>query len=577
MNDSFKKLGTLWKYTKKGKRKMIPAVIMMIIGSLIFATIPVIAKNYIDNFSKAGGEYVFSWTEILTIAGAFILMILAWFILYSVGKAKVIEDVSGRKLRDEIARKAGRMSVASLEDHEAGDVTALMANDASVVIRSMREDIPNFFVQLALLIFISVMMFILNIYLASIYLILLIISYGVTRRIGERLHRQMEIRQESMGKLSGYFNDAISSHSLVKIYGLEDAVGGNFEEINMAHRGSSVRTSSMFGFIEPLSRIIDNVGYFVTAVAGSIMIIDGDLTFGTFLAFISYAAIIGRPLVSFTNSINRVQSAMVSYDRILSFLDEIEMPDESAYDDIDPSAAEGDLRFEDVSFTYPDGTKALDHVNFTIRPGSMVTVIGEEGSGKSTVSDLIMGFRIATEGKVTMGGKDIADVKRRSLRSIIGISSQDPFIFEGSVYYNLSQTASEEEIVKMSELTGFDACVRKMAKGYNTVIGGRGHGLSSGEMQLLSITRLLLYDPKVMIFDESSSEMDPLTGISAFSSIRDRLKGKTLIIVDNTPISVQHADTVIYMGRGKVLDVGTHSELMDRNPDYVEMYRNMVC
>ena len=577
MNDTFEKLGTLWKYTKKGKRKIVPAVIMMIIGSSIFATIPVIAKNYIDNFSKASGEYVFSWTEMLTIAGAFILMILAWFTLYSAGKAKVIEDVSGRKLRDEIAKKAGRMSVASLEDHEAGDVTALMANDASVVIRSMREDIPNFFVQLALLLFITVMMFILNFYLASIYLILLIISYGVTRRIGERLHRQMEIRQESMGKLSGYFNDAISSHSLVKIYGLEDAVTGNFEEINMAHRGSSVRTSSMFGFIEPLSRIIDNVGYFVTAVAGSVMIIDGNLTFGTFLAFISYAAIVGRPLVSFTNSINRVQSAMVSYDRILSFLGETEMPDESAYDDIDPSVAEGDLRFEDVSFTYPDGTKALDHVDFTIRPGNMVTVIGEEGSGKSTVSDLLMGFRTATEGKVTMGGKDIADVKRRGLRSIIGISSQNPFIFEGSVYYNLSQTASEEEIVKMSELTGFDACVRKMAKGYNTVIGGRGHGLSSGEMQLLSITRLLLYDPKIMIFDESSSEMDPLTGASAFASIRDRLKGKTLIIVDNTPISVQHADMVIFMGGGKVLDVGTHSELMDRNPGYVEMYRNMVC
>ena len=333
----------------------------------------------------------------------------------------------------------------------------------------------------------------------------------------------------------------------------------------------------MFGFIEPLSRIIDNVGYFVTAVIGSMMIIDGDLTFGTFLAFISYAAIIGRPLVSFSNSINKIQSATVSYDRILEFLDETEMPDESAYDDIDPQLSKGDIRFEDVSFTYPDGTKALDHVNMTISSGSVVTIIGEEGSGKSTVSDLIMGFRTATEGRVLLDGKDIADVKRSRLRTLIGISSQDPFIFEGSVYYNLSQTASDEAIDRMSELTGFDAFVRKMAKGYNTVVGGRGHGLSSGEMQLLSITRLLLYDPKVMIFDESSSEMDPLTGITAFSSTRDRLKDKTLIIVDNTPLSVKYADTVIFMGKGKVLDIGTHSELMDRNPAYVDMYRNMVC
>lgn len=576
MNETLIKLQSLWKYTKKGKRRVIPGILMMILGSLIFAAIPIIARSYIDNLSDGTDSYDIGGTDVYLAMAGLVLMVLAWYILYTWGRNIVIQDVSGKKLRDDLAGKVERISVSSIEDEDSGDVTALLANDCPEVIRAMRMDIPNFFVQLALLIFITSMMFILDIYLALVYFVLLIISYSITRNIGNRMHRQMQIRQESIGRLNGYFSDVITSHSLVKIYGLEGVVKDNFARIDEEHRGSYIRTASMFGFIEPLSRIIDNAGYFLTAVIGSIMIIEGHLTFGTFIAFISYATIIGRPLVSFTSSINRVQGASVSYDRILAFLNKTEMPNESAYEDIDTGAIQGGIRFDKVSFEYPGGVKALTDVDFEIRPGSVVTVIGEEGSGKSTVSDLIMGFRTATEGEVLLDGRNIADLKRSKLRSVVGISSQDPFIFEGSVYYNLSQTASEEEIERVSKLTGFDECVKRLPKGYRTVVGGRGHGLSSGETQLLSITRLLLYDPKVIIFDESSSEMDPLTSTAVFSSIRDHLKGKTVIIVDNTPTSVMHSDTVIFMGKGRVLDIGSHSELMDRNRDYVEMYRNMV-
>ena len=564
---------TLWKYTKKGKRRQIPALILMIIGSIIFATIPMIAKNHIDNLTKGNDGYDFTISDITFAVFALIGMIAAWFILYTHGRTVIIDDVSGKILRDELVDKTNRLSVATLEDHPPGDVTALVANDVPEVTVMMHTEIPNFFVQLAVLIFMMIMMFILNIYLALVYLILLVLTFVITRRIGDRMHRDMMTKQESIGKLNGFFNDSISSHSLVKIYGLEDRVNANFRKIDNEHKGSYVRTTSAFGFVEPL---IDNAGYFIVAIMGSIMIIDGTTTFGAFFAFISYATIIGRPIASFSGSINKIQRAMVSYERILDYLDTPELPNESAYEDIDMDSVEGRIEFRDVSFTYPDGTVALRNLNFTIEPGSMVTIIGEEGSGKSTVSDLIMGFRTATEGNVLLDGQDVSDLKRSNLRSVIGMSSQNPFIFEGTVYYNLSQTKSDEDIQNASRLTGLDERVRSMPKGYNTVIGGRGYGLSSGEKQLLSVTRLMLHDPKVMIFDESTSEMDPLMSTTAFESIKENLKGKTLIVVDNTPISVRYADTVIFMGKGKILDIGSHEELIGRNPAYVEMYRNMT-
>ena len=577
MFETINKFQKLWRYSKRGKKKMVPGVILMILGSLIFATIPMIARNYIDGLSNTSGVYDFMITDLYYAIAGLAVMVTAWFVLYTTGKTIVVDETSGKRMRDDLAEKVSRISVATLEDRMPGDTTAIMANDVPVMVRAIHTDIPNFFVHLALLFFIVIMMFLLSIQLTAIYLLLLIVSYFVTRKLGVRMHRQMMIKQESMGRLSGYFSDAIMSHSMVKIYGLEDKVIESFDSIDDVHTGSYVRTSSAFSYVEPLSRIVDNIGYLVTAIIGSMMIIDGYMTFGAFFAFISYTIIIGRPLISFTDSINRLQSASVSYDRILEFLDEVEMPNESAYDDIDTDSAKGGIEFRDVSFTYPDGTKALRDVCFSIEPGSMISIVGVEGSGKSTLSDLLMGFRTASSGEVLLDGNDIAEIKRSKLRSVIGISSQDPYIFEGTILYNLSQTAEREDIIMMSKLTGFDSYVSKLPRGYDTIVGGRGHKLSSGEIQLLSITRLLLYDPKVMIFDESTSNMDQLTATTAFSSIRDHLKDKTLIVVDNTPLSVQYADKVVFLGKGTVIDAGTHSELMDRNPAYVDMYRNMVA
>jgi len=576
MDDTVVKARSLMKYTKKGKKKIIPGLVLMAAGTVIFATIPMMAKSYIDGLVAKQGGYDIVVSDLYPSLFLLFLLILFWFGCSAFGKALVVDDISGRKIREALVSKSERISVASLEDHASQDVTATMANDVPVVTKMMMDSLPNIVVQLVLLTFIIVMMFWLNIYLALVYLVILGISFAITRFIGNRMYKQLKTRQESMSEMSGFYSDVISSHSLVKLYGLEDKAADGFNNIDKIHEGTSVRTMSAFGFIDPVSRIIDNVGYFMTAVLGCFMIYENALSFGTFLAFISYATIVGRPLAAFADSINRTQTSMVSYDRILNFLDETEMPAESAYIPLDAEKVTGKITFENVSFSYPDGTKVLNDLSFEIKPGSTVTVVGEEGSGKSTISDLIMGFRDATDGRVLLDGEDIADMKRRDLRKAIGISPQNPFVFEGTVYYNLSQTASKDEIAKMSEITGFDECVKRLPKNYDTVVGGRGHGLSSGEMQLMSITRLLLYDTKVMIFDESSSEMDPLTSTAVFSAIREHIHDKTVIIVDNTPTSVQKADTVIFLQKNGPVDIGTHNELMDRNPHYVDMYRNMM-
>ena len=577
MNDNIRKLSSLWRYTKKGKKAVIPGIIMMILGGTIFAAMPLIGRLYIDELEKTRDVFSIKSDDIAVIAIGAVLMVLAWFALYGYGRKKVICDVSGKKLRDDIAMKTNRIPAAYIEDNGVGDISATMTNDVPVIVKTMRMEISNFFVQLAILVIILGMMFYLNHVLATVYLVLFIVTYYLTRRIGNRMRRDMETKQDSIGEMNDLFSETIVRHSLIKIYGLEDKAMEMFDRVDNKQTGSYVRTTSAFSFIEPISRIVDNAGYLLTAAIGTFMIIDDLLSFETFFAFICYAAIIGRPLISFTDSVNKIQAAAVSHDRVLDFLSEEEMPDQSSFEPIDTGIAKGDLEFRDVTFSYPNGTKALDGVSFSIPPGTKIVIVGEEGSGKSTVSDMIMGFRQATEGRLLLDGKDISTIRRKDLRKLIGIATQTPFVFEGTVYYNLSPTASKEEIIAMSKLTGFDEYVKYLPRGYDTVIGGRGHGLSSGETQLLSITRLLLYGPKVMIFDESASDMDPITTMNTLDSIKSHFIGKTVIVIDNTPISALKADTVVFMSKGRVMDIGTHSELMDRNPAYVEMYRNMLA
>ena len=273
LNEILRKLQGLWAYTKIGKRRAILAISMMIIGSLIFAAIPMIARSYIDYLVEdSEGAFDIGFSGLVSIIVAILILVVAWYVLYSRGRELMVRDVSGKKARDDFANKANRISVARLEDLRTGDIAASMSNDIPVVIRSMRFHIPDFFVQLAIILFIITMMFWISARLAIVYFVLLLFSYLLTRYIGKRMHRQMRLKQESIGQMNGYFSDVISSHSLVKIYGLEDKAMNNFNSIDEIQRGSYIRTTSAFGFIEPISRIIDNTGYYITAILGTIMI-----------------------------------------------------------------------------------------------------------------------------------------------------------------------------------------------------------------------------------------------------------------------------------------------------------------
>lgn len=571
----YRRIGMFMKF---GERKYIAAIVLMVIGSFLLASLPLTVGFMVDRFSEHAedGNYDILLNDLTTAFAVIGLMVAGWYVAYSKGKAMIIRNVSSALIRDTLARKTDRLPASYLTERPEGDMAAMIANDVPAIFRMVTYDIPGAIVQLFIVITMIVLMVCSNFYLACVYMVLFIVSFSVTRYIGRRMMDDLKARQESLGELNGYFGDVITNHSLVKIYRLERMVFGKFREIDDKHNKSFVRTMSAFGYVGPISRIIDNSGYILTAIIGSVMIMRGMITTGMFLAFISYATVIGGPMVSFSENLNRIEDSSAAYDRLLEFIDEEEIYDDSGFEPVDTSAVDGGITFENVSFGYVPDKKVLKDFSVTIDPGMTVAVIGREGSGKSTMSELLMGFRIPSEGSICIDGRDIATMKRSDLRKIVGLSGQDPWIYETTVLDNLSVTEPRERIVEVSRMSTLDSYVNCLPKGYDTVIGGRGHGLSSGEKQILAITRMVLYGTKIMIFDESSSEMDPVTRDRVYRGILPLIEDRTVIIVANTASSVINADRVLFMSEGTVADYGSHEELLDRNQAYAEMFRSMT-
>ena len=576
MSSTTEKTWSLWSFMRGGKRRPVMALALMALGTTAFALMPLFLSQFIEDVSARTEQMTITSDIALGIFLTVIGTVLFWFVTCSVGRAVYIREISSKIMRDTLVEKIDRMSVASLEDSSSGDIAALMSNDIPVVYRMMCDHIPRFVVNVTLLVVIQAAMFYLDYRLALLYLGLTLFTYVFIRYVSWWARRDRARRQEAMADFSGYLGAAMASHSLVKLYGMEGSLRQNFDTINRNYRGSLMRTVSRTSVVDPISRIVDNIGFAVTAFVGIVMWFDDTITFSVLLVFVSYAAIIGTPMLALSSSVNGINDAMSSYDRMLTFLGREEMPPESDYEPLDVTDVKGDIEFDGVSFIYPDGTAALRDIDLTIEHGSTTAIVGAEGSGRSTLIDLIMGFRTATAGKVLIDGKEISGIRRRDLRAAIGSSPQDPQIMEWTVYDNLSVTRGKAEIEEMSRRTGFDSAVRGMRRGYGTVIGGRGHDLSSGEMQKLSVTRLMLYDPKVMIFDESISNVDPVTGAEMFDSVRDEFSDRTVIIVDNSVHPVMAADKVVFMRAGTVDDTGTHEELMARNPGYRDLFRSMT-
>ena len=572
-----KRLGA---YIYKDKKKFTFAIILLVLGNFALSIAPKLVGNVVDLLSSwVQNGYVGFDINYLA------LYLLGISALYVFGNGStilanritlVISRKVTRVFRNRLYVKLNKVPINYLDTHSSGDIMARLTNDLITFETFISSDLTDFIVQILILILVFVMMFLVNPYLTAIYAVLLPIAFIITAIITKKTKTQFKIQQSSVGELNGFIGDIFSNHTLIKSYNLEDKSISTFNVINRKFHKAYVNAKFISGFILPISLIINNLGYIGLSIIGATFIINGQLTIGGFLAFLLYGQMLNTPLSKFASSMNQVQSDLASLERIFEIMDEEEEPDESHLATVDVDEVKGEIEFQNVEFGYLPEKQLFYDVSLKSEPGMVMAVVGPSGAGKTTLINLLMRFYDIDGGKILLDGKDINEINRNELRNAFGMVLQDSWVFEGTIAENIAygkEDATMEEIVEVSKLIGCDYFIDTLPDGYDTIISEENSQLSVGEKQLLVLARTVLANPKILILDEATSNMDTRTENMVTHAMEHMMKGKTTFIIAHRLFTIKNADKIIFMKDGDIKEVGSHEELLKLNGLYAEMYK----
>jgi ATP-binding cassette, subfamily B, multidrug efflux pump len=408
--------------------------------------------------------------------------------------------------------------------------------------------------------------------LAIIALVTIPVSIGVTTVIGKRSQKMFMAQWKSTGELNGHVEEAFTGHSLVKVFGRQQEVQEVFEAKNDTLYGSSFGAQFVSGLIMPTMFFIGNLNYVVIAVVGGLRVASGTMSLGDVQAFIQYSRMFTQPLTQVASMANLLQSGVASAERVFEVLDEEEESAE-ATGSLPPNR--GRVAFEHVSFSYDPENPLITDLSLVAEPGSTVAIVGPTGAGKTTLVNLIMRFYELDAGRITLDGVDITSVPRATLRSEIGMVLQDTWLFHGTIWDNIGYGrpgASEAEIRAAAEAAYVDRFVHALPDGYETVIDEEGSNISAGEKQLVTIARAFLADPALLILDEATSSVDTRTEVLVQHAMAALRSDRTSFVIAHRLSTIRDADVILVMEAGRIVEQGSHQELLEARGAYFELY-----
>lgn len=568
-------------YVYKDKKKIILSVILVVFGNFALTWAPMLLGDVIDFLSS----FVASNYEFLNM-NHIVSMLLLIASLYLFGNIstivsnRVMIDVSRDvtfKLRKNLVDKLNKVPINYLDTTPSGDIMARLTNDLLTVESLMESDLLNVIVQFLIIVLVFIMMLLVNPLLTIVYVILIPISFILTRYVTNKTRKEFKVQQSSVGELNGFMGDIFNNHTLIKSYNMENKSISKFDSINQKFHKAYVNAKFVSGFITPINLIINNVGYIGMSIFGAYLIISGDLTIGGFLAFLLYGQMLSSPLSAIASSINQVQSEISSLERLFEILDVEEEYNDDDKDDLDVDSVEGKITFENVEFGYVPEKQLFIDVSLESDPGSTIAVVGPSGAGKTTLINLLMRFYDIDGGRILIDGKDIFSLKRNELRKAFGMVLQDSWIFDGTIAENIAygkENATMDEIIEVSKIVGCDTFINTLPDDYNTFISEENSQISVGEKQLLVLARTVLSNPKILILDEATSQMDTRTEAMVTKAMEKLMEGRTTFIIAHRLFTIKNADKIIFMKDGDIKEVGSHDELIKLDGLYAEMYRN---
>ena len=479
-------------------------------------------------------------------------------------------------LRQAVDQKLSRLPLEYYDTHAYGDILSRVTNDVDTVSDSLQSSIISAFRSALSVIITLVMMFTISPRLTLIGLVTIPITLWFSSTVVKKTQRFFKGQQSAMGRLSGYIEEMYTAHSIIKAYSGEEEVCSQFSEINRELRDYGRKAQFISGVLSPIVGFIGNVGYVLVTVVGAMMILGGELLVGDLQAFIRYLRQLSDPINETVSIVNVLQSTVAAAERIFEVLDaDEELPEREP--PVIPEESRGAVELTDVHFGYEPGSEVIRGLDVSVQPGEQVALVGETGAGKTTIVNLIMRFYDVTQGSIKVDGVDIRDMPREVLRQRFGIVLQDTWLFHGTILENIRYgrlDATDEEVREAARLAYADGFIAQLPGGYDFVLGEDALNLSQGQRQLLTIARAILSNPEILILDEATSSVDTRTEVLIQKAMKNLMQGRTVFVIAHRLSTIRDSSMILMLENGRVLERGTHAELLERNGAYARLYNS---
>lgn len=567
----------IWKHIRKYWFYIVCSLIFAALSVASQLYVPILTGNAIDHMIGVGKVDFAGVAAIVRVivAATAVTAISQW--IFGICNNKITYNVS-RDLRNAAIAKIQRLPVSYLDAHPTGDLVSRVIADVEQFADGLLMGFTQFFTGVLTILGTLGFMLYVNVPITLVVVCVTPLSFIVAGFIAKKTYRNFHMQTEVRGEQTAFINEMIEGQKVVQAFCHEKENVDQFDEMNERLQKASLKAIFFSSITNPATRFVNNVVYAGVALVGALFAVSGGISVGQLSCFLSYANQYTKPFNEISGVVTELQNAMACASRIFELLDEEERtPDKADARVLTEEQVDGTVEISDVSFSYVPDRKLIEHFNLSVKPGERVAIVGPTGCGKTTMINLLMRFYDVDAGKICVSGTDIRDISRISLRRSYGMVLQDTWLKSGTIYENIAYgrpDATKEQVIEAAKAAHAHSFIKRLPDGYDTVISEDGGNISQGQKQLLCIARVMLCLPPMLILDEATSSIDTRTEIKIQQAFASMMKGRTSFIVAHRLSTIREADIILVMDSGKVIEQGTHEELLSEKGFYAKLYNS---